>query len=418
MFVTNGSRGPEEVADASSSTEVMANASNSPEGMIKVSKRSEDEKNATKNPEEVANALRSPEEVANALRSPEEIDERMEKIVRRLKEIEKDEKKVIKDFHKLFNDQVNSVVQRLSKHLSSDDIKARFTSWSLDEAPDENGSWDEVEEKVNNVLCSRFHEIVEQWEEDNKVFADTNLFLLQQFQDYYDDVEFQLQNLQSDAAGDDINKQSGKEAVKFRFTKNLKFIWNFKTVVYGFASYIDWLIPNLLRKSLKKVHGTAKYLYRDLLLGVSSDILAASNDEKKLKSFVEGKLKEAKLFLDHLEARLPELIEADRKLYELLRKEKTERSRYKTMLQEVKEPRKQLSRFGITEVCAAKIEPKELDWKEDGSSCLGHGKFAAVYQGTMKRGGKDETAVAVKVWDDQLDNNNAIEIMEEIKHLR
>lgn len=59
-----------------------------------------------------------------------------------------------------------------------------------------------------------------------------------------------------------------------------------------------------------------------------------------------------------------------------------------------------------------------MDWKEDGSSCLGHGKFAAVYQGTMKRGGKDETAVAVKVWDDQLDNNNAIEIMEEIKHLR
>ena len=126
MFVKNGSRGPEEVADASSSTEVMANPSN------------------------------SPEEVANALRSPEEIDKRIEKIVRRLKQIEKDEKKVINDFHKLFNDEVNSVVRRLSKHLSSDDIEARFTSWSLDEAPDENGSWDEVEEKVNNVLCSRF----------------------------------------------------------------------------------------------------------------------------------------------------------------------------------------------------------------------------------------------------------------------
>lgn len=162
MFVKNGSRSPEEVADASSSTEVMANPSN------------------------------SPEEVANALRSPEEIDKRIEKIVRRLKQIEKDEKKVINDFHKLFNDEVNSVVRRLSKHLSSDDIEARFTSWSLDEAPDDNGSWDEVEEKVNNVLCSRFYEIVEQWEEDNKVFANANLLLMQQFQDYYDDVEFQL----------------------------------------------------------------------------------------------------------------------------------------------------------------------------------------------------------------------------------
>lgn len=395
------------MADASSSTEVMANASNSPdhEGVIEALKSPEDEKNATK----------TPEEVANALRSPEEIDERMEKIVCRLKKIEKDEKQVIKDFHKLFNDQVNSVVQRLSKHLSSDDIKARFTSWSLDEAPDENGSWDEVEENVNNVLCSRFYEIVEQWEEDNKVFANAYLFLMQQFQDYYDDVEFQLQNLQSDAAGDDINMKSGKEAVKFRFTKTKKFIWTFKTVVYGITS---WLTPRVVMKGLKKVHGTAKYLYRDLLLGVSSAILAASKDEKKLKSFVEGKLNEAKLFLDHLEARLPELIEADRKLYELLRKEKTERSRYKTILHEVKEQRKQLSRFGITEVCAAKIESKELDWEEDGSSYLGHGAFTAVYQGTIKRDGKDETAVAVKVWNDELDNDNAIEIMEEIKHLR
>lgn len=351
MFVKNGSRGPEEVADASSSTEVMANPSN------------------------------SPEEVANALRSPEEIDKRIEKIVRRLKQIEKDEKKVINDFHKLFNDEVNSVVRRLSKHLSSDDIEARFTSWSLDEAPDENGSWDEVEEKVNNVLCSRFYEIVEQWEEDNKVFANANLLLLQQFQDYYDDVEFQLQNLQSEAAGDDINMKSGKEAFKFRFSSVQKFIWRIKNVAYGLTSYFQIRMSNLLRKGLKTVHGSVKYLYRDLLSRVSLDILAAGKDEKKLKPFVEGKLNEAKLFLDHLEARLPELIEADRQLYELLMKKKTERSRYKTMLDEVTEQRRQLSRFGITGVCAAKIKHKELDWKEDGSSCLGVGSFAVVYQG-------------------------------------
>lgn len=388
MFVKNGSRSPEEVADASSSTEVMANPSN------------------------------SPEEVANALRSPEEIDKRIEKIVRRLKQIEKDEKKVINDFHKLFNDEVNSVVRRLSKHLSSDDIEARFTSWSLDEAPDENGSWDEVEEKVNNVLCSRFYEIVEQWEEDNKVFANANLLLMQQFQDYYDDVEFQLQNLQSEAAGDDINMKSGKEAFKFRFSSVQKFIWRIKNVAYGLTSYFQIRTSNLLRKGLKTVHGSVKYLYRDLLSRVSLDILAAGKDEKKLKPFVEGKLNEAKLFLDHLEARLPELIEADRQLYELLMKKKTERSRYKTMLDEVTEQRRQLSRFGITGVCAAKIKHKELDWKEDGSSCLGVGSFAVVYQGTMKRDGKNVTAVALKVWNDALDFNNAIEIMEEIKNLR
>lgn len=36
----------------------------------------------------------------------------------------------------------------------------------------------------------------------------------------------------------------------------------------------------------------------------------------------------------------------------------------------------------------------------------------------MKRDGKNVTAVALKVWNDALDFNNAIEIMEEIKNLR
>lgn len=116
--------------------------------------------------------------------------------------------------------------------------------------------------------------------------------------------------------------KSGKEAFKFRFSSVQKFIWRIKNVAYGLTSYFQIRTSNLLRKGLKTVHGSVKYLYRDLLSRVSLDILAAGKDEKKLKPFVEGKLNEAKLFLDHLEARLPELIEADRQLYELLMKKK------------------------------------------------------------------------------------------------
>ena len=119
--------------------------------------------------------------VVNTSRSPEEIKKRLGKIFSGLEAIEKDQGKVIKDLRKTFGEQVDSVVHQLSQHLLSDDIKKCFTKWSKEDAPDENArSWKKVEEDVNVALSRRFLEIVDQWEEENKVFSTTRTSLMEQ----------------------------------------------------------------------------------------------------------------------------------------------------------------------------------------------------------------------------------------------
>ena len=353
--------------------------------------------------------------VVNATRSPDENKEILDKIVSRLEDVEIDQDKVIKDLRKIFNEKVDEIVERLLKHLSSKGVEERFTSWSLEEAPG-GGSWTEVEEKVNTLLSSRFQEIVDQWEEETKVFASARLFPVQKFQNCYDDVEFQLQDLQSDATDVD----SGKQRFRFRISPFQKLEWVAKSVFYTMVSLIMFELQSAysqLTTLTKWVDLSSQVLYKDLLSHVSVSTLARIRDKNQLKSVVNDLLKDAKLYLDRIEARLPEMIKADRDVYEQLMKDKTDQSRYQPLLHEVTQKRHQLALLGLTEVCALKIDREKLDWKEEKSSCLGHGPFGAVYRGTMKSNGV-VTTVALKVWNEALDLNNSIEIMEEMKNLR
>ena len=355
--------------------------------------------------------------MVNASRSPEEIREKLSKIFNRLEAIEKDQGKEITDLRQSFREQVKSVVDQLLQHLLSDDIKKRFTKWSKEEAPDEDGSWKEVEENVNAALSSRFLEIVDQWEEENKVFSTTCTFLTEQFQDYFNNVEFKLQNVQSEAA-DDGSSNPNKVAFRFKLSFWQKASWNIQTVTLGTVRWASSGVAYFnLEKVIKVVNNLAsnikKILYKDFLEDVSKDILSDSI-KKNLKLLVEDKLKDVKLYLDRMEARLQELIEADRRLYEQLSKRSAS---YQPVFYEAKQHRDQLAKFGLSDVCAVKIDGKELEWKEEASSCLGRGAFGAVYEGTMRRDG-EVTTVALKVWNEALDAANAKEIMEEIKNLR
>ena len=355
--------------------------------------------------------------MVNASRSPEEIREKLSKIFNRLEAIEKDQGKEITDLRQSFREQVKSVVDQLLQHLLSDDIKKRFTKWSKEDAPDEDGSWNEVVENVNAALSRRFLEIVDQWEEENKVFSTTCTFLTEQFQDYFNNVEFKLQNVQSEAA-DDGSSNPNKVAFRFKLSFWQKASWNIQTVTLGTVRWASSGVAYFnLEKVIKVVNDLAsnikKILYKDFLEDVSKDILSDSI-KKNLKLLVEDKLKDVKLYLDRMEARLQELIEADRRLYEQLSKRSAS---YQPVFYEAKQHRDQLAKFGLSDVCAVKIDGKELEWKEEASSCLGRGAFGAVYEGTMRRDG-EVTTVALKVWNEALDAANAKEIMEEIKNLR
>ena len=361
--------------------------------------------------------------VVNASRSNEEINQKMKKIIHRLEAIEKDQEKVIKDLRGSFNEKVNEVVKQLYEYLSSENVIVQFTSHSSGKFPqlDDAMSWKEVEEEITTVLSSRFQELVERWEEENQVFVNARLFLMQKFQDCYEGVEFELQNLRSDATG--VHGGLGiseKKTFRFHFSIARMASMNMRRVTVGALLFIADKIG--LGYSVEDFF---EFDEESFMKKASMNFLAKRRKNKELRRFVEHKLRETKLYLDHIEECLPELIETDRERYKQLslklleetRSKKETKARYQPILVEGSQLRDQLALFGVTDVCVVKIDREELDWKEEMSSHLGGGAFAAVYKGTMRRR-EEVTTVALKVCNGELNADNASEIMQEMKILR
>ena len=363
--------------------------------------------------------------VVNASRSNEETNQKMKEINHRLQAIGKDQKKVIKNLHGSFNDKVNGVVQQLCEYLSSKEVTEEFTSQSWDEFPylDDLAGWKEAEKEITTVLSSQFQEIVKRWEEENQVFANARLFLMSMFENCYDGVQFELQNLQSDATGIGISE---KKTFRFHFSIARKAFMKIRSVTVGTLLFIADKIDEVFDSELGySVGDFCEFDEESFMKKASMNFLAKRRKNKELRRFVEDKLRVAKQYLDQIEERLPALVEADRELYEQLsrklleetRVEKKTKARYQPIFVDGSQLRDQLALFGITDVCVAKIDREELDWKEEMSSRLGSGAFAAVYKGTMRRR-EEVTTVALKVCNGELNADNASEIMQEMKILR
>lgn len=365
--------------------------------------------------------------MVNASRSNEEINQKRKKIIHRLEAVEKDQRKVIKDLRESFNKKVNDVVQQLSKHLSSEDVIEQFTSQSWYNFQDDPAGWKEAEEDMTTVLSSQFEEIVKRWEEENQVFANARLFLTSKFENCYHGVESELQNLQSDAT--DVHGGLGNSETKtfrFHFSFARKTFINMRSLTVGALLFVADKIDEVFHSELgDSLEDFFEFDVERFMKKASMNFLAKRRKNKELRRFVEDKLRVATLCLDHIEERLPALIEADRELYEQLsrklleetRSKEETRNRYQPILVEGSQLRDQLALFGITDVCVVKIDRADLDWKEDLSSLLGSGAFAAVYKGTMRRR-EEVTTVALKVCKEALNADNASEIMQEMKFLR
>ena len=140
--------------------------------------------------------------------------------------------------------------------------------------------------------------------------------------------------------------------------------------------------------------------------------------EDVLMNFVKDQLKDAALCLKQIEARIPELIEADHSLCKQLLEEKKStkdvRDTYIPILDAASEIRGRLAVFGLEEGLAAGISSEILDLKGQ-SDCLGRGAFASVYRGMIKTENGDEQTVAVKIFTESLKADNACDIVDEIE---
>ena len=361
----------------------------------------------------------------NASNTHDDINQKMEKVIHRLDVMKKGQKKVIEDLQASFNEKVDTIFYHLSEYLFSEDVTARFTSWSENEFPDQyiSNLTQEVEEKIDTLLSSRFQEVVKQWEEENHLFADARLSLLKKVKNCYDEAEFKRRNLLFDATDVHHGVSNFK---KFRFSNPRKAYMKIRTLTFGVFGLVA---DSMDGKFVTELYGGSKIDFKDVITQASVKFFSSRREKKQLKKFVVDKLNDVKDCLRQIEVRLPELIEEDRELYSELygqllcnleqetHFQEENKDRYQRIRDEGSQCRDQLALFGIKNVCTTKINHDELEWKEEMSSLLGSGSFSAVYQGTMRRCGEVAT-VALKVFNEALNADNASEIMQEMKILR
>ena len=364
----------------------------------------------------------------NASRDHDKVVKKMAAITDRLLVIEEQQSQVMEDLRIHLKTRVNEAVKKLSEYLKSDDVITRFTSWTLDEVPKAESSWEVTKSNMTKVLQSRLQEFIEHWEEDNQVFADTRESLLQHFQERYNFVEGQLRNLQGAVTNDDLDVPEGNpldegisvaKKVLIGVTSPIWVPLTLVALVIGAPVVGILAIKNKLEdKSKIKKYEKDKCTF---MAEMSEDYLDEVSNEFVLKVFVKNQLKEAKLCLKQIEARIPELIQADKMLCEQLRDETRSQEEiqklYQPIMNEASDIRGHLAVFGLREIRAVDISDEELDWKEDMSSRLGCGSFATVYQGKMRRHDVEQT-VALKVCNEVLDVKNASVIMAEVELMR
>ncbi|XP_074633532.1 uncharacterized protein LOC141892232 [Acropora palmata] len=366
--------------------------------------------------------------VSNASKDRQDVLNKMAKILQRLVAIETQQGKVIGELTEYLSRRVDRALTQLSKYLSTEDVRKRFTSWTLDDAPKEEMSWEATENQIIKALSKRLREIIEQWEEDNKVFANARESLLEHFQQRYNFVEEQLRNLQSVVIADNF----GSPAANYTdsgFTVAEKVVIGVTSPIWIPLSLVALVIgaPIVGIMALREKFQDNRKLkiYKQdrcaFMTKESAEYLDSVNDELVLRVFVDEQLREAKVCLERIKARIPELIQADKMLCQQLNDERRGKKQlldlYLPILSKASELRGDLAVFGFKEVFGEDISLKTLDWQEDESHCLGCGAFGVVYKGTMTKHGRQQP-VALKVYSEALHAMNACEILAEVELLR
>ncbi|XP_067035404.1 uncharacterized protein [Acropora muricata] len=367
--------------------------------------------------------------ISNAFRDREKALVKMGKILQRLDAIETEQNKVMEELKEFLDREVDDSLTQLSHYLSTEDVKMRFTSWTLDDAPKAEMSWVATETKIEETLSRRLRDVIEHWEEDNKVFSKARESLLTHFKQRYNVVEEQLRNLYRvafpDIPGDGgpvLDTDSGVTVGQMIFDGVINVIWipfSLVAVVIG-APY-----KAIMALKEKWQHGRKLDTYKDdrcaFMKETSAEYLNRASDFTVLRGFVEEQLREAEVCLQRIKATIPELIEADKMLYQRLVQETRGKEQllrlYHPLLSVAYEHRGNLAVFGFKEVFDEDISCKKLHWEEDESHFLGDGAFGKVYKGTMTKDGANQP-VALKLYNEVLHSKNACGILAEVELLR
>ena len=365
----------------------------------------------------------------NSHKDREKVIERMRFITERLLKIEKQQSSVNKELQDYLENKTDYAVSTLSKYLRSSAVVERFTSWTLDDAPNTEESWEVTRNFIQKAIMKRLQDVIASWEEETNVFSEARSSLIQYFQERFHFVEGQLKVLEESVVAKEAASPSSEPLVPDNFSMA-------ERIIIGVTSPI-WVPVGLvvLIVSIPVVGAmTVKEKYQNwnqnreyekdrsgFMAKASKEYLIEAAEEQNLRTYVVEQLKECQVCLRQVVARIPELIAADKLLCQQLqaetRSQKEIEDFYRPLCRRSLQLRDRMAMFGIMEVRTMEISSNDLEWQDDKSSLLGAGAFASVYRGKLKLPEKEQL-VALKVWKEQLNDSNASAFLAEAETLR
>ena len=359
-------------------------------------------------------ALHTKAFIRNSSKDRENMIDRMMFITDRLQGIERQQGTVSKELQSYLEKKTDHAVTTLSRYLKSPEVMQQFSSWTLDDVPKAEESWELTQNYIQKALMRRLRETIEEWEEKNQVFSDARASLIQYFQERFSYVEGQLRMLEGSVlAGDAVGSGSGPLASD-DFSVAEKVIIGVTSPIWVPVGLVVLVVSvpvigaMAVKEKLENWNKTRQY-NKDkcaFMAKASREYLKETAEGQHLKSFVMEQLKEAQVCLKQVLDRIPQLIEADKMLCQQLRDDNRSKKEVEDFYKPLQEMsvliRDEMALFGIKEVRKMDISCDDLEWKDD--ALLGGGAFAAVYRGKLKIRGDDKSVdVAVKVWNDELE---------------
>ena len=367
--------------------------------------------------------------IYNADRDRQEVIEQMQEINAQIQKIENEQDVAVKKLQLDLDEQLKKSVNKLITHLKSEEIQKMFSQWSYDDDDvTEAKSWSVARHEIVKAFDSRIRLFIENWEEDKQVFAETIAWLKQHMVKNLKLVESQLRQLENDVVndknptasrvspdGDDSPIFSTGEKVIIGVTSPL---WIPLTIAVGVLS-----VPVLGIMAIKSKVTDANMLrkYRkdplDFLSVASIEYLNAMADQSEMLQFVKPQFDEAQRYLHHMQARIPEIIDANRKLISQLEKETRSKEEiyhfYLPINEECAGIKGKLDVFALKQIRRMDIHDGSLEWGQR----LGEGGFGAVYRGEWNKR-ESKMNVALKVCQEDLDASNVSLYLEEEATLR
>ncbi|PFX18411.1 Dual specificity protein kinase shkA [Stylophora pistillata] len=335
----------------------------------------------------------------NVTRDRKKVKKNMDTILYRLEVLQRQQTQLIGRIRIDMTARANEVERKLCEFLKSEDLRAKIAFQLSGSLP----SISELDEELQVIL--------QQWEDKNHVFANAFTLPLQQFLEQHNLAKMQILNLQHDIS---------------------EGVVSMATPIYTHCNFSASLIfiLDLVAERLGIFKGISRSLgERDTIIHMMNAFASSVRiRERFLKCVINGEAAKSivnemlKTHLKHLEQignQVPQMIEANKKLCEELRDNKESHQKiievYEPIMNGAFPIRGHLAAFGLREACVHCND--ELEWKEEASSFLGSGTFASVYEGKMRRHGREQT-VAVKVYRKPLQVENASLIVEEMTLLK